>query len=114
MLKKKPERKEIYRKIREYYIILKSGFYYSYKYNLTMPLRFQRKEEIAERFTWNSRFFTEFEKYKLGFKWKCPIIQGFVKSFEVFLEGTKLGYVLVSRRSNKKGGTRYFDRGLNE
>lgn len=32
----------------------------------------------------------------------------------MFLEGTKLGYVLVSRRSNKKGGTRYFDRGLNE
>lgn len=47
-------------------------------------------------------------------KWCCPIIQGFVRSFEVFLEGTKVSYVLVSRRSVKKGGTRYFDRGLND
>jgi len=56
----------------------------------------------------------ELEKYKINGNWKNPIIQGFVKSFEVFLEGTKLSYILISRRSNKKGGTRYFDRGLDE
>ena len=30
------------------------------------------------------------------------------------MEGAKVGYVLISRRSNKKGGTRYFDRGIDD
>lgn len=30
------------------------------------------------------------------------------------MEGNKVSYVLLSRRSTKKGGTRYFDRGLND
>ena len=42
------------------------------------------------------------------------MIQGFVSFFEIFLQGTKIYYILISRRSMKKGGTRYFDRGLNE
>lgn len=32
----------------------------------------------------------------------------------MFVEGTKISYILVSRRSNQKAGTRYFDRGINE
>lgn len=32
----------------------------------------------------------------------------------MYMEGAKIGYVLVSRRSNKKGGTRYFDRGVDD
>jgi hypothetical protein len=113
-LKRRPERKEIYRKIREYYILLKSGFYFSYKYNLTLPLRLQAQQELAVRFTWNCRLFADLDKHRVPFRWRCPLIQGFVKSFQVFLEGSKLGYVLISRRSNRKGGTRYFDRGLDE
>ena len=41
-------------------------------------------------------------------------MQGFVSFFEIFLQGTKIYYILVSRRSVEKGGTRYFDRGLDE
>jgi hypothetical protein len=69
---------------------------------------------LADKFTWNRNLLGEMEQYGVGRGWQCPVIQGFVKSFEVFLEGSKFSYLLISRRSNKKGGTRYFDRGLNE
>lgn len=60
------------------------------------------------------RFFSELERYTVPWGWRCPLVQGFVRSFEVFLEGSKFAYALISRRSNRKGGTRYFDRGMDE
>lgn len=47
-------------------------------------------------------------------EWQTPIIQGYVSFFEIFLQGTKIFYILISRRSLKKGGTRYFDRGIDD
>lgn len=47
-------------------------------------------------------------------EWICPIIQGYVGTFATELSGVKVEYYLISRRSWKKGGTRYFDRGVNE
>jgi hypothetical protein len=66
------------------------------------------------RFTWNMRFLKDLEKYKIEKEWCLPIIQGYVNSFDVFVEGTKISYILISRRSNRKAGTRYFDRGVDE
>lgn len=94
--------------------MLKSGFYFSYSLNITLPLRLQKEDRIARRFAWNIRFLEELDVAKVSRIWQCPIIQGFARSFEVYMEGAKLGYVLVSRRSNKKGGTRYFDRGVDD
>lgn len=50
-----------------------------------------------------------------------PLIQGSIKTFNVFIEGKgfidvgeKLQYYLINRRSWKKGGTRYNARGLDD
>ncbi len=41
-------------------------------------------------------------------------MQGYVDSFDAFHEGKKIEYLLISRRSKIKGGTRFYDRGVNE
>jgi hypothetical protein len=47
--------------------------------------------------------------------WCTPIIQGYVSLFETVLpDKVKLQYMLVSRRSNKKAGTRFFSRGIDD
>ena len=43
--------------------------------------------------------------------WFSAIMQGSIKNFKVFLEGKKVEYYLFTRRSFKKGGTRYNARG---
>ena len=45
--------------------------------------------------------------------WFIPLIQGSIKSFKYYLQGKKIEYFLITRRSWKKGGTRYNSRGLN-
>lgn len=43
------------------------------------------------------------------------IIQGYHTEFiTVKPNGNQLKYVLISRRSNKKAGTRFYDRGIND
>ncbi len=48
-------------------------------------------------------------------KWCTPIIQGYAKMFETILpDKVKLQYMLISRRSNRKAGTRFFSRGIDD
>ncbi len=48
-------------------------------------------------------------------KWCTPIIQGYVNLFETILsDGVKLQFMLVSRRSVQKAGTRFFSRGIDD
>jgi hypothetical protein len=48
-------------------------------------------------------------------KWCTPIIQGYVHMFETILpDGVKLQFMLVSRRSFQKAGTRFFSRGIDD
>jgi hypothetical protein len=48
-------------------------------------------------------------------KWCTPIIQGYVNLFETILpDNMKLQYLLISRRSYKKAGTRFFSRGIDD
>lgn len=42
------------------------------------------------------------------------MIQGFVGSFDTIFMGVRIKYMLVTRRSTQKGGTRYFDRGVSD
>ena len=41
-----------------------------------------------------------------------PVIQGFVGKFEMYVEGKKLTFILISRRSTKMAGTRFLARGI--
>ena len=44
--------------------------------------------------------------------WFVGLMQGSVRYFKVFIQGRKLEYVLITRRSWKMGGTRYNSRGI--
>ena len=47
--------------------------------------------------------------------WCRPIIQGYIEQFTTTLTTHKnITYTLISRRSNKKQGTRYFARGIDD
>jgi len=46
-------------------------------------------------------------------RWAIPVVQGFVGKFNIYVQGKKLLFVLISRRSTKMGGTRFIARGIN-
>ncbi len=47
--------------------------------------------------------------------WCKPIIQGYVEQFVERITSTqKICYTIISRRSYKKQGTRYFARGIDD
>jgi hypothetical protein len=46
--------------------------------------------------------------------WFIVLIQGSVKYFKYILQGKQIDYYLITRRSWRKGGTRYNDRGIND
>ena len=47
--------------------------------------------------------------------WCVNVIQGYVNAFTTIVPNNKqLTYVLISRRSNKKAGTRFFSRGIDD
>lgn len=47
--------------------------------------------------------------------WCKPIIQGYIEQFSAKITSTEsLSYTIISRRSNKKQGTRYFARGIDD
>ena len=111
-LKHRPERKKIFTHIRNYNTLLKHGYYISPAFNLTRSLEFQKLSNL-ETYMWNVRWLDQLKKYNLE-KWALPVIQGFVGGFSVFLEGAKINYLLIARRSIHRGGTRYFDRGIDD
>lgn len=55
------ERRRIYEKIRDYYAILKQGFYFSHQYRLTLPYGKQEASEITATFVWNQQFLAELD-----------------------------------------------------
>ena len=111
-LSQRPERKQIFKRIRDFNSLLRKGFYFSHNYNLMRSYEFQKLEEV-NHFAWNGRMIHELQS-KRQLEWVTVLIQGYISSFSTFIEGIKLNYVLISRRSAIKGGTRYFDRGIDE
>ncbi len=43
--------------------------------------------------------------------WFLGMIQGCIRQFKAFIQGKKIEYYLITRRSWKVGGTRYNSRG---
>lgn len=105
-------KQEVLKKTHEVNEFFSRGFYFSYEYNITQTLEFQNNP-YAQEFAWNKVFIKPLKKYASK-EWICPLIQGYVGTFLTDITGVKIEYYLVSRRSWKKGGTRYFDRGVNE
>ncbi|KAG1452428.1 hypothetical protein G6F46_009737 [Rhizopus delemar] len=107
-----------------------NGFYFSYKYNITLSI--QKQIELSansfndwtkadERFFWNkylsTKIITASQKMKAGHdlnKFILPVIQGFVSIKSAVINNRSVTFALISRRSQERAGTRYFSRGLDE
>ena len=63
---------------------------------------------------WNRALYEEFRRFEVGSSWQLPLVQGFVGKFNTLVQGKELEYILISRRSSYKPGTRYNSRGLDD
>jgi len=97
-------------------------FYFSYTYDLTHNLQslnanspdFFHQTLVAradERYMWNKGMLELFQgRFELH-KFCVPLVHGFVSINEVLVRSEKFSFILISRRSSKRTGTRLFSRG---
>lgn len=72
------------------------------------------REETPE-FSWNY-YLKEYLKYNLieSAKWSVILIQGYVGAIQGEILGKEVEVCLLSRRSHRRGGTRYNARGVDD
>ena len=96
-----------------------TGFYFSYQYDLTNSLERQKKQKkmkVDDRFFWNRFVQQPFASVPANHAmrvWLTPVVQGFLSIHSSSLQGQKFDFVLLSRRSCKRTGTRFESRGAN-
>jgi len=99
------------------------GLYYSTSYDLTHTLQrlyntsaefssIPLAERADQRFVWNHNLLREFQQQSNLALYTLPIMCGFVSVKPVSMKGHNFTYVLISRRSVFRAGTRYNVRGL--
>lgn len=88
------------------------GYYFSYDIDLSRSKQSGAKQE---QFIWNSHLLWECKKFAVSSIWQTTIVQGFIGilNFE-FMYKPKVVYALISRRSNRRAGTRFYTRGIND
>lgn len=109
---------------------LKTGpFYYSHTLDLTNSLQRQTANASTqhsdplwaradERFFWNRYLMSDFIAHRAKTNdagldnYILPIMYGFLEIRQTSLKGKPLTFVLISRRSRHRAGTRYFTRGI--
>lgn len=120
--------------------LLKSGpMYFSYGLDLTNSFQRQAKSDTTqpiwrradERFFWNKFITTDFTDFRSGnssdssFRlamglqpavdpYILPVISGMMSITQTSIKGNPLAFVLITRRSRHRTGTRYFSRGIDE
>jgi len=95
--------------------LLLQGYYFSYTYDLTLSkVKRATNCQTEVRFQWNHYLYKDLTKWNIDRKWRVPVIQGFIGYFNVFIQGKKLEYFLISRRSSYRSGTRYNARGVDD
>ncbi|XP_048000875.1 phosphatidylinositol-3-phosphatase SAC1 [Leguminivora glycinivorella] len=98
------------------------GMYFSYGYDVTHTL--QRLHSVAadfhsmsmasradNRFLWNGHLLRDYSHMQFA-RFALPLIQGFVAINKVIVNGHRLTWSVVSRRSVARAGTRLFMRGV--
>ena len=99
------------------------GFYFSYSLDLSHSLHRLHNttpdfratpmfERADQRFLWNKHALSSFYNHPDCHRFALPLIHGFLGVREVSLPNGKLKYVLISRRSVLRAGTRFWTRGL--
>lgn len=114
-----------------------SPLYFSYTFDVTS--RFQKQAEDPEhlplwqraddRFFWNRYLQSDFIDFRSGKggsrfgqgreqlavdSFILPVMFGMLEIRNTSVKGTPLTYILITRRSRLRGGTRYFSRGVDE
>lgn len=92
--------------------VMNTGYYFSFTYDLSVS-KIKQAEGYPKnfKFCWNA--YLARGLYDLEEKqWMVSLIQGFIGHFSQELQGKTIEYFLISRRSWKKGGTRYNSRGI--
>lgn len=103
-------------------------FFYSYDYDLTTSLQQQytkikntqpsRDTALANRararFMWNHHLCKPLRNASVDLGWVALCIQGSISSTFLNIHDVMVRMVLIGRRSTAKGGTRYFDRGVDK
>jgi len=101
------------------------SFYYSSTFDLTHTI--QRinlvdndffAEDLCsradQRFVWNLYALTEFMEQSELHQFAIPVMHGMVKIVSCFVKGRTFDIILISRRSNRRAGTRYYVRGVDD
>jgi len=101
--------------------LFKEGMYFSYTYDLTNSIKHFLNKKLDnlyiganKLYMWNKTICKELEDAGVKAKWLVPVIQGFVGVIEEELKGSNMRLILISRRRNKKAGTRYNSRGIDD
>jgi len=95
--------------------LLSLGYYFSYTYDLTLSkVKRATNCQTEVRFQWNHHLYKDLKKFNIDKKWQVPLIQGLVGYANAFIQGKKLEYFLISRRSCFKAGTRFNARGIDD
>lgn len=93
-------------------LIQNGGYYFSLTTDLSMS---KQTSKSQQQFTWNHFLMFEGRRHQISQEWLTPIIQGFVGVLNFqFVCKPQVMYVLISRRSCRRAGTRFFTRGIDD
>lgn len=114
------EEKEYLKLIKEH--LNKNCFYFSIDGKTDLTNNFQnqytKNSSINKEFFWNSYMVEKFHELSSGLEdFVTPIINGYVRSEVIDFAGSsqqKMSYILITRKSINRSGTRYFRRGIDE
>lgn len=98
--------------------------YYAKDYDLSLPYPlnkvrpFDRSERLYyDQFVWNAHIITfvpNKSESDILQRWCIKMIQGYIAVFEAELADGVVRYCLITRRSTKRAGTRFYSRGIDD
>uniref|UniRef100_A0AC35TPX9 SAC domain-containing protein n=1 Tax=Rhabditophanes sp. KR3021 TaxID=114890 RepID=A0AC35TPX9_9BILA len=106
------------------YVVANGSFYYSNNFDLTKSMQWLGENSTPEfrqtsmlqradtRFTWNRFMGTDFLKNSEMGQFISPVIQGFVGIRHCNVNDHTFKLILISRRSVKRAGVRFYKRGV--
>lgn len=71
-------------------------------------------DRAESRFVWNSNLLGNLGSSQAWCNFKLPLIHGFVSINPINVNGNQFTWILISRRSIERAGTRLFSRGIDE
>lgn len=71
-------------------------------------------DRAETRFVWNANLLGNCGSSTAWNNFKLPLIHGFVSINQLNVNGNQFSWILVSRRSTERAGTRLFSRGIDE